>query len=808
MSYLKYSTLFLFFSTALLYSQNNAQTPANEFVKGNTFLHKLNQEKFSLHTNKTKYFSGETIWLKAYVANDVNEGPSYGTSNLHINVYDSGKKLIISQLLYASLGKAEGQIKLPIDLKSGDYYIQLETLSSQNFNNSYITPFQVINLKDEHKKENVESLEQNNNIELEFFPESCVLLENNENTIFFNINKSQWPIETKGDIYDEYTGEKVSSFVSDKNGIGSFKLKTSKGKKYYALINNHSKDVKYSIPESEEIGIVIHKKEDLETSSSISFSLQTNKATLEKEYGKSVFVVIHRRGFVLSAIPITLEKKYYSYNLKLQKKDLFNGINTITIFNQNNKPISERNFYNNKKEFIDIEVSKISDLQDSTSINLKLANSFIKTNLSISVLPERTQVYANQNNILSDFLITPYLEGGSSQVTSYISNRMDLINLDHFVQTKTTKNLKTKQYPKNESSKIKGENGLTISGNAIPINRKNTNCRVMLTSTENNLIMVSKLKPNHSFVFDSLLLKQSSNYKLALIDDKGKILKANFNLNQDRLKYRLDSISNKNLENYRLTKSDRELEQANKKSKSLNDLQQLDEIELKGNKKKIVFVDDYPDPKVRSSGTTKSHIIKEENYSQSQTALDVIQDLPGVATDIHQTRVMSQRGQRTMHAWTRNNEMAIIMNGSRVADFELLKQISAKDIIEIKVDATGAGYGLDGFGGVIILKTKLDTGYKHKYKKSEPNSKIGTTEFGFCIPKEKYSNHDLVFPTANSTKFYSTLDWIPNFELLPNTDNLLTVFNEGNKDIKLIINGCNENGDLIYQTISIPSSSD
>lgn len=812
MSYIKLSTLLLFLSTSWLYSQNNVQTNSpistNDFISNNDYFHKSIQEKFSLHTNKTKYFSGESIWLKAYVANDINEAPSYGTSNLHINIYDSNKKLITNQLLYTNNGKAEGEIKLPIDLKSGNYFIQLETLSSQKSNNALITPFQIVNLKEDRLTENQEFSETDNEIDIQFYPESCISLENNENTFYFNINKNNHSFETKGAIYDQHTNEQVANFSSEKNGIGSFKLKISKDKAYYALIDGFNKDVKFTLPKSVETGISIHKKEKLETPSSIAFSVQTNKATLDQDTGKTFFAVIHRKGYVLSAIPITLEKKYYSYNLKLLKKDLFNGINTITIFNQRNEAISERHFYNNKREFIDIEVSKVSEINDSTSLNLKLTNSFIKTNLSISVLPEETKVYSNQNNILTDFLITPYINDKSTNSTSYFSNEMDLISFDHYLQTKTTKNLKTKVFPKNKSKEIKGENGLTISGNAIPTSKNETNLRVMLTSTENNIALVTRLKPNRSFAFDSLLLKQSSSYKLAIIDIHGKLLDAKFTLNKDKLNYRLDTISSINLKNFEFKKETKNSNYYKKQSSSLNTVQELDAVVLKGKKKKIVMVDDYPDPTIAVSAMSKTYAINENKYASFNSVMDVIKDLPGVGVDNNSTTIKSLRGEKTFNGGSRNKEMAVYMNGVRVSDFNILREISATEILEVKVNASGAGYGLNGFGGVIILKTKFDSNYRQDFEDPDSKYKTGMTQFGFSIPEKSFENHDLIFPTANSTKFYSTLDWIPNIDLLPNTDNLLTVFNEGNKDIKLIINGCNENGDLIYQTISIPSSSD
>ncbi|WP_452229295.1 hypothetical protein, partial [Lacinutrix sp. MEBiC02404] len=315
------------------------------------------------------------------------------------------------------------------------------------------------------------------------------------------------------------------------------------------------------------------------------------------------------------------------------------------------------------------------------------------------------------------------------------------------------------------------------------------------------------LKPNNTFVFDSLLLKQNSNYKLSLVDFKGKLLKASMHVNEQLIDYKPELVTSKDLNNYNIKGFDN-TDTDDTASGQIKKQEYLDEVVLKAKKaKKIVFPDDYPDPKVRASSFTKTYIIKENRYYISQTAMDVIKDLPGIEVDNHSTKIRSSRGAKSIIPGNRNDEVAVILNGVRVSDFGLLNSINATEIAEAKVNASGAGYGLDGFAGVVILKTKGEINpYKNTNNNTESTLKVENVDFGFTIPTANYANYDMQFPTKNSRIFYNTLDWLPNVNLKPNTDNTIRVYNDNLDEIQLLINGQNDQGNLVFKVIRIKNN--
>ena len=99
-----------------IFSFTSAQVDSsafNQFVEIHTSKANIFKEKIFLHTNKTTYFSGEKVWFKAYMVNDINNLPSYATTNLYINLYDSSYHLISSKLFFVENGSTYGEIEIP-----------------------------------------------------------------------------------------------------------------------------------------------------------------------------------------------------------------------------------------------------------------------------------------------------------------------------------------------------------------------------------------------------------------------------------------------------------------------------------------------------------------------------------------------------------------------------------------------------------------------------------------------------------------------------------------------------------------------
>jgi len=784
------------------YSQKNNNKITNDFLEENDFLNNSLQEKYFLHTNKTAYFPGENIWFKAYIVYDIANTPYYKTTNLHINLYNSEKKLIDNKLFFVENGITNGNIQLSKNLTAGTYYIELTTQWNKNFKNLNITPIQILTSKENIAKTLIQKKEVNLEKELyvQFFPESNVLLEGAENLIFFNTNiKSTEPITIKGKIINNDTKREVASIRDTINGIGAFKLIYHPKRSYTAFIDINGVKKEILIPKATKKGFIIQQKKKHLNQKTIPFCIKSNKSTIQDKINQTIFVVIHRKGYVKSVLPIKIDPQYHSYNFELEKKNLFNGVNTITIFDEQNTPISSRNFYyDNKNKQINLGITTIGKKNDSITLNINMLNKYIESNLSISVLPFKTKMNSNSSDIINSFLINPYINNNELNYSNLFKENLSSNDINVLLQTCSQKKLQ-----KNTTAKYNHENGITIKGNVNSNVTNLANYKVMLSSKANDLLIVTDIK-DKVFEFNNLLLKHPTKYKLGLISSKGEIIKSSFNISKNYTKYKIDSILNydetiiaKNNDTKNINLS---------KNISITNENELEEVIIIAEKEKYNFDYLLPDPKVLGSSSTKSIEIYKDIDKGNSNALELINGLAGVDVNLYRQEdpvIKSTRGPKTFYAVHDAENVKVVLNGIPLSDISMLLNIDANDVEDIKLNASGAGYGLRGTNGIIFINTKKGVDIESSKNTPQANNIICDTEFGFSTNNDTYQEFKLSFLNQKINSYFNTINWFPNIIIKPNTTNHLKFGTKGYKNIKLIINGMNTKGDIIHKVFNI-----
>lgn len=783
------------------FSQKKLNSVTNSFLKSNSYLHELQIEKFFLHTNKTVYMPGEKIWFKAYVVNDTDNKPSLTTTNLHINVYDANKKIVSNHLFLVKDGTTNGDILLDKELAAGNYFIELTTQWNQNFkNNSAITKIEVVsNL--EHISTRFEN-ENNQNFVLEFFAESDFFLEDIENTIAFTSNNNASPISVSGDIIDDKTGIIVAKINSNYLGLGSFKLYNRPNRSYTAFVNYNGLQKEFHLPKTNSKGIIVKKDEKQLDNKTIALVLKTNEATIKSKAGDYVFAVLHRNGRQNVIIPIKLKKKYINYSFDILKEDLFDGVNTISLFNQQNEPISETSFYHSNEKHLNLNITKIAEEKDSLTLNFDLQNNLSKTNLSISILPSVTKMYQNQSNINTAFTIAPYLDETHNNLPEFLTSSNSQENIDLLLMTSAKKN--SLSYKKKASYQkdyvVLAENGMNIKGNVSANIKDLRGYRVMLSSIENELLLIDTIGNSNKFSFDNLFLKKPTKYKLALLDQNGTIVKTSFKLSTDLISYETPNALNKNIET---------INSKNKNSKRnidygslplLEDMTVLDEVTLTVHQKmQNELLDLGLPPDILRNDFTNLYPVKKNETAL--TVYDFLDRLPGirlVGDPYLGFQVLTTRGNASIIG---NSSMTIVIDDIRMSDSEPLLSRNVGDFIAVSINPSGAGAGIYGQGGVISFYTKDGT-YGDNSIRANKNIITSETDLGFNTAN-KYENSFMQFTDIISRKFYGTIDWIPNFEVSPTSTNHLKFNTNGYKNFKVIVNGMNEKGELVYKEIEV-----
>ena len=130
-------------------------------------------EKVYLSTNKEVFKPGETVWFSALISCYTNPGVKDISKDLTIRLYDSDGILFMSDSFKIEDGKSSGDIKLPLSLTQGNYFLTAHTRLANNEDDVYLKMI-IIDPKDEDRiqAEQVEIpdlLKAGENNELEFF---------------------------------------------------------------------------------------------------------------------------------------------------------------------------------------------------------------------------------------------------------------------------------------------------------------------------------------------------------------------------------------------------------------------------------------------------------------------------------------------------------------------------------------------------------------------------------------------------------------------------------------------------------------
>lgn len=806
----------LFYVVFDVHCQEITPKKTKDILLENTYLTSLDKEKFYLHTNKTTYYAGEKIWFKTYIAEGSSNKPSMNTTNVFVNFYSPEKKLISSQLFYAEAGFAHGEIDLKPDLPAGTYYIDLDTNRNRNFKNGSVVSIQVLSTSEtsdstlanietkNSSKTNVEA-----NYTMAFYPESQTVLKDQINTIAFTIKNNQVPVKASGTILDNDTGEIVTRFMSDTYGMGKFNLLYNG--RFSAVINIDGIEKKFSLPIASPIGFIIQKKMHSTDANTTSISLKTNSTTASNYNNQSLILVLHRNGFTKSIAPIKIDKDVTNFQINFLKENLFSGINTLTLFDKTNKPISEYSFWN-EPENIELEVTKFTSTTDSLTLHFSMLNKLSDANLSISVLPAASISYSNQQNIITEFQLVPYLKETGFNLTDYYNKTNgNKHSMDLLIQTAINNNPVYSAIKSEKDLVFQPEHGIKIRGSVNFKDKDLSKHQVMLSSTENSILLIKPLKGEKQFEFDSLMLAHPTKYKLALLNHKGEIEKASFYIYKDYNTYRPDSLLTKTISSYNKTGFETVYDIEDAYLPLLMDEEVLDEVLIKTKKesdKEILKT--RIENRVKVKGFSSVHIPDEISFTGADLVF-YLRTLPRVhvAQDGRSVTIMSSRGPG-VGALKQNGHQEpyrIFLDDIPVNDHSELLRIQMYDIASVVVNPSGAGYGIQGAGGVIHIYSKTPEMMKDIGGVTNPNIKESETEFGFSLPTETFKNSEMYYPNQSSEELYSTIDWIPNFYLNAKTPNYLTINTKKHQNIKLFINGMNANGQLVYKMVTINKES-
>jgi len=719
----------------------------------------VHQQKVYLHLNNSSYKGGESIWFRAYVVDGVNHQPDTLSTNLYVELINSRKIVVDIRRIKLVNGFGYGDFILRDTVSEGLYQLRSYTNWMRNFDDDFYFTcnFSVsnpgfrkyISPKDAKINKHIikKDIKKSKYIDVQFFPEGGALVNGIESVVGFKaINLIGRSINVSGEVYDS-DKNKIVSFSSVHDGMGTFRLRPGQDQKYYALVrSDEDEEIKVYLPEPTERGIVMTV--DNSNDDYILIDFNSNRVRTNDMTANAFSLIGQVRGRIYYSSVINLADEHAK--ARIEKSVFPTGIVQLTLFSYRYEPVAERLvFVNHHDNMIIKAYPEYVSPEESDSVRLLIDvhdadGNPLQSNISLSVLnEEQSNPDLLSGNILSNLLLTSDLKGYVENPGYYFRNGSDREreSLDNLMLTQGWRRFIWQDVINNEIPELNHpiEEYITIGGQItgdllkFPLK----DCEVSLTILDKyNDEFFQKTNTKGYFQFDNMVYYDTVNVKIeALRPNKRKNLL--IVLPQDEpaeiIKFygtnRLTTVSERDNKSYR-RKRNIEFKKA-----------LLEKEKEESEKNRLTSIHGDPD-----------YVIKSEDIPSGYSdALQVIKGrVPGVNVTGNNVTI---RGVSTIYGST---EPLYLIDGVPVSDVNSVLSIPVEDIdrIEILKGPSTAIYGNRGSNGVIAIYTKRGIFMKK-----------GVIEFsmlGYYTPREFYQPKYEVVDTGSAEIFTSSaIYWKP-----------------------------------------------
>ncbi|MHC1691131.1 MAG: hypothetical protein AB9833_09910 [Bacteroidales bacterium] len=404
----KFSLALILFITT--YLATFAQNTDSLKLHYNYFSQYLSPEKLYFHIDRNIFAPGETIWFKAYL-----ENKSYlsvmPTSNL---VYvELLSDTVVSRIM---LKKGEegfsGHMLLPEETLPGEYILRAYTNWNRNMPAEYMF-YSKIRIVDSKKPAENESVQINNDLKIDFYPESGRYFSGMMATIAFKSN-----FKNLTGFIQNSKGEKVADFCTEHEGMGKVMFFPLEGERYFAKISSdEDMDKIYELPEPSSEGGMINIKKSQDAFIVQSYLLY-----------EVASLIVHNGSEIYYCKPVGTGSNI----IRIEEGNLARGINHVLLISSEGKILAERQFfvYENDNVAIDLNFNKdIYNNREKVTVStiLKDINGRpVAGEFSVSVIDGNFKYFSQEDDIESYMLISSELKGKVNNPGYYFDNSIPL----------------------------------------------------------------------------------------------------------------------------------------------------------------------------------------------------------------------------------------------------------------------------------------------------------------------------------------------------------------------------------------------
>jgi hypothetical protein len=762
------------------------------------------QQKAYVQFDKDIYRAGETIWFKAYMLSGfrlINN-----SKNFYAELVDKGGNVIQKKVYPIVESSAAGSFDIPENSPATSIVFRGYTTWMLNFDTAFIYDKQITILDKNGASSTAKSTTAAipGTTSIQFFPEGGSMVNDLESVVAFKANNNFGiPVFAKGNIVNN-KGAVVTSFTSQHDGMGTFKLTPVAGENYNAVWTDSTGNQQTTpLPAVKNQGIVMHvssvgKKKVfvLSRTNEVPAALKSVYviAQLDQERIYKAKVSLENVGFTSGAIPT---------------ENLPTGILTLTVFSSNWEPVAERIIMvNNNNYMFDARVNSLEtngNIRAKNTVEVEVPDTLL-CNLSIAIT-DAALGRQTGDNIISKLLLTGDIKGYVHNPTYYFSNTSDSVlnNLDLVMLTHGWRNYNWSDLAAGKRPRLKfpEDNFLKLTAKIFGVSpasplRSDEQIMAFITGKDSSkqFIIIPKTGPtefstNNAVFYDTIQVFYQFMKDQKLKDKASVLFDNNFYKSPRAISLAGRPWYLQNTDTTILRRTRFLADQINKfgsKFEGKGNVLQSVTVKSKVRSKVELLDDKY------ASGLFKG----DDGYAFDFTgdnanyALDILSYLQGRVPGLQ----ISRNGGDASVSW-RGSETSLFIDEIH-ADADQLLNLSPSDIAYVKVlrpPFMGAIGG--GAGGAIAVYTRKGGDVQMTPGKGLAMSRVG----GYSVTKQFYSP-DYSTRSASSdvvADYRSTLYWDPAIFTGPGRQKVKIEFynNDVSKSFRVILEGINEIGQLV-----------
>lgn len=492
------------------------------------------QEKAYVTTDRNFYLSGETVWFKAFVT--LNNNATVLSKILYVELINGDGILVDKKMLKLKRGSSNNAFDTKSNFLSGEYTVRAYTLWMLNFPD-FIFEKKII-IKNPNDQKNPTSVSKiKESFFVNFYPEGGNLIDGVKSVVVIKAtNEYGIPYALKGNILNE-KNEVVSKFETMIGGMTKIEITPKINETYKAQITSEGKlNQIFLLPKALGEGIVLSV--DNTSLSKIFASVNRTKQNAAKYNNLILLAQINYELVYIGKL--NLDEGLDA--VAIPKKNLPPGIMQITVLTQEGVPLAERLLFvaNHQLDSSLITADIINyEKRKKNSLKINLAE-FKNVDAVISITNANTFNNENQN-ILSYLLMSSDINNKIYQPGTYFrsKDKQTLDNFDLVMLTNGWRRYKLEDviankyapliYPFERSIKITGK---VLESNGKPALKEGKINLIINGEDSTKIISQANTNASSVFVVDNIDFNKEATifYQGANLANKNAIVSVKFDL--------------------------------------------------------------------------------------------------------------------------------------------------------------------------------------------------------------------------------------------------------------------------------------